>query len=192
MAIIKLPDHGLSNSASRRSKHWIKRLTSVDTSQSNGYAFVGDFARFGGTTEVPEGTWYLSYVEDVAGSGRLYSRTVTLYRLAGEELVTIETWQLDGSAGWALHCRDAIAAHLAAASEPDIDALLAERERLLARIAEIDAILPEPEGVEMSTRQAAQALGVSVRTVQRWAQAGKVNAAKDSQGRWTITIIINA
>lgn len=72
----------------------------------------------------------------------------------------------------------------------DADALLAERELLLTRLAEIDALLPEPEGTEVSTREAAQALGVSVRTVQRWAATGKVEAAKNAQGRWVITITI--
>ncbi len=74
----------------------------------------------------------------------------------------------------------------------DVDVLLSERERLLARLAEIDALLPEPEGTEVSTREAAAALGVSVRTVQRWAAQGKVEAAKDGQGRWVITITITA
>jgi excisionase family DNA binding protein len=72
----------------------------------------------------------------------------------------------------------------------DVDALLAEREALLARLAEIDALLPEPEGTEATTREAAQALGVSVRTVQRWAAQGKVEARKDDQGRWVITITL--
>lgn len=74
----------------------------------------------------------------------------------------------------------------------DTDALLTERERLLARIAEIDALLPEPEGAEVSTREAAAALGVSVRTVQRWAATGKVDAHKNDAGRWVITITLNA
>lgn len=74
----------------------------------------------------------------------------------------------------------------------DVDALLAEREALLARIAEIDAQLPEPEGAEATTRQAAIALGVSVRTVQRWAATGKVAARKDDHGHWVITITIAA
>ncbi|WP_239404624.1 helix-turn-helix domain-containing protein [Frankia sp. Cj3] len=69
--------------------------------------------------------------------------------------------------------------------------LLAERDRLLARIAEIDALLPEPEGVETTTRQAAAALGVSIRTVQRWATAGKIAARKDDKGNWLITITIS-
>lgn len=75
---------------------------------------------------------------------------------------------------------------------PTESELLAEREALLARVAEIDALLPEPEGTEMSTRQAAAALSVSVRTVQRWAATGKVQAAKDSHGRWIITITVTA
>lgn len=69
----------------------------------------------------------------------------------------------------------------------DVDALLAEREQLLARLAEIDALLPEPEGTTATTREAAAALGVSIRTVQRWAATGKVEATKDN-GRWIVTI----
>jgi len=73
---------------------------------------------------------------------------------------------------------------------PNMDALAAEREALLARLAEIDALLPEPEGTEMSTQEAAVALGVSVRTVQRWATTGKVAATKNDAGRWIITITL--
>lgn len=76
------------------------------------------------------------------------------------------------------------------AGEVDVDALLTEREQLLARLAEIDALLPEPEGTEATTQEAAKALGVSVRTVQRWAATGKVEARKNDQGRWIITITI--
>ena len=75
-------------------------------------------------------------------------------------------------------------------SDVDVDALLSERDRLLARLAEIDALLPEPDGTEVSTREAAKALGVSVRTVQRWAAQGKVEATKNHQGRWVITITL--
>jgi excisionase family DNA binding protein len=75
-------------------------------------------------------------------------------------------------------------------SNVDVDALLSEREQLLARLAEIDALLPEPEGAEATTREAAAALGVSVRTVQRWAATGKVEARKDEHGRWIITITL--
>lgn len=94
--------------------------------------------------------------------------------------------------GWEQRIEEAERAARAAAAkpaEPSAEELLAERERLLARLAEIDALLPEPEGTTVGTREAAQILGVSVRTVQRWAAAGKVSATKDN-GRWVITITI--
>lgn len=94
--------------------------------------------------------------------------------------------------GWEQRIEDAERAARAAAAkpaEPSAEELLAERERLLARLAEIDALLPVPEGTTVGTREAAQILGVSVRTVQRWAAAGKVSATKDN-GRWVITITI--
>jgi excisionase family DNA binding protein len=77
-------------------------------------------------------------------------------------------------------------------AQPSEADLLAEREQLLARVAEIDALLPSPPAAEVTTRQAATALGVSVRTVQRWASQGKVQATKDARGCWVITITITA
>lgn len=41
--------------------------------------------------------------------------------------------------------------------------------------------------MEITTREAAAALGVSLRTAQRWAADGKLNAAK-VLGRWVITL----
>jgi excisionase family DNA binding protein len=41
--------------------------------------------------------------------------------------------------------------------------------------------------LQVNTREAAQALGVSLRTAQRWALNGKLNATK-THGRWTIAI----
>ena len=189
MPIITFPDHQLSASAARRSKFWLKVLTGVDTSKSDGYAFQGTFATYEGTVEVAEGTWVLGYIEDVRSSGRMDGRDVTLYQVRDGALVKVDHWYLDEKPGWALKIRDEIAKYLAAG--PSVDELLAEREQLLARLAEIDALLPEPEGAEVDTRAAAQALGVSVRTVQRWAAAGKVQAVKQD-GRWVITITINA
>lgn len=192
--IVTLPDNGLTSiSQENRCKHWIKVLTGVDKSQSSGFAFQGDFARFEDTVELTEGAWLMSFVEDRSGAGRLRSIAVTLYQVRDGEIATVETWELGPQGGWALHVRDKIADHMAATSQPSVpsvDELLAEREALLARIAEIDTMLPEPEGTEVNTRQAASALGVSVRTVQRWAAAGKVTAVKDDAGRWVITITI--
>lgn len=190
MTIIGLPDHNLSNSAARRSKFWFKTLTGVDVSKSDGYAFQGNWANFGDTIEVPDGTWLMSYIEDVRSSGRMDGRDVTLYQVRRGELVKVESWTLDESRGWALKIRDEIAALMTKPAEVSVETLLAEREQLLARLAEIDAQLPEPEGTEVDTRHAAQVLGVSVRTVQRWAAQGRVQAVKDEHGRWVITITI--
>src|SRR5690554_5118355 len=41
---------------------------------------------------------------------------------------------------------------------------------------------------ELTTTQAAQELGVSIRTVRRWAATGKINARKNDRGHWTITL----
>ncbi|GIH22977.1 hypothetical protein Aph01nite_12870 [Acrocarpospora phusangensis] len=43
--------------------------------------------------------------------------------------------------------------------------------------------------IQVTTREAATALGVSVRTIQRHAKQGKLNAAK-ANGRWVITLTI--
>ena len=41
---------------------------------------------------------------------------------------------------------------------------------------------------ELTTAQAAQELGVSIRTVRRWAATDKINARKNSRGHWPITL----
>lgn len=104
---------------------------------------------------------------------------------------------INAQPGTILEIRDVPAGHKDLAEygqvvdeQVDVDALLAERDKLMARLAEIDALLPEPEGTTVTTREAAAALGVSVRTVQRWAASGKVAAEKDNVGRWVITITI--
>jgi len=42
--------------------------------------------------------------------------------------------------------------------------------------------------MKITSREAAAQLGVSVRTVQRWAAAGKIEAIKDERGRWVIAL----
>jgi hypothetical protein len=142
MPIVELPDHGLSNSKARSSKHWIKQLAYVDRTARTGYAFVGTFHKFNATVEADEGTYFLSYVEDKSSSGRLYGRDVVLYRVAGNQLVKVQEWRLDGSDGWALKVRDQIA-DLIAPIVPDVDTLKAERVTLLARLQEIAIQLGE-------------------------------------------------
>jgi len=41
---------------------------------------------------------------------------------------------------------------------------------------------------ELTTTQAAQELGVTARTVRRWAAAGKITARKNDRGHWIITL----
>ncbi|MET8334381.1 helix-turn-helix domain-containing protein [Streptosporangium canum] len=42
--------------------------------------------------------------------------------------------------------------------------------------------------IQVTTREAAAALRISLRTAQRWAANGKLNATKNKTGRWTITL----
>jgi hypothetical protein len=108
--IVQLPDHFLSNSAARRTKFWIKRLTGVDTTKSDGYAFLGTFCRFEETVDVPEGTLFMSYIEDTRASGRVDGRDVQILRAADGGLETVCSWKLDDTRGWALKIRDEVAA----------------------------------------------------------------------------------
>jgi|SRR5690554_361783 len=50
-----------------------------------------------------------------------------------------------------------------------------------------DGIAPPPATVELTAAEAAAKLGVSVRTIQRRAQRGQLDARKDERGRWIIT-----
>lgn len=61
-------------------------------------------------------------------------------------------------------------------AEPVVDLL---HEAIAAKLA--------PVAIQVTTREAAERLGVSVRTVQRWAKLGKIAAIK-TDNRWTITL----
>jgi hypothetical protein len=142
--IVTLPEDGLSVSKRQYAgaKSWIRHLTGVDTSKSDGFAFEGPWAKFGASVEVEQGTFFMSYVEDRASTGRIRDRDVELLRVTAEgHLVRVGYWQCGPAAGWALRCRDEIAQILVDAAVPDVAALRAERSRLLARVAEIDAAL---------------------------------------------------
>lgn len=109
--IIDLPHDGLSTSKRRfaGAKSWIKLLTGVDPSKSDGDAFTGGFRNFGATAEVAEGAYFLAYVEDRSSSGTLRQRDVWLYRAEGGTLKLVKYWGLDAGGGWALKVRDEIA-----------------------------------------------------------------------------------
>src|SRR5690606_35859028 len=55
-------------------------------------------------------------------------------------------------------------------------------------IDNLTAALRRAGARELTTAQAAQELGVSIRTVRRWAATGKITARKNTRGHWTITL----
>lgn len=163
--IVDLPGDGLSVSKRQYAgaKSWIKILTGVDASKDTGFAFEGSFVRFGETVEVPEGTWFLSYIEDrSSGSGNLRGRDVTLYQVRGGELAEAGSWQPGAGKGWALRCRDDIAARLAGPAGPDRAALRGEAEQLWRRLRDISTILAQDLG-SMVLCELATALPVPLR-----------------------------
>lgn len=122
-----------------RKKSWRKLLTSVDRSQSNGYAFVGDWLTPAEKAEVPAGSLILCY--DESGSRKNWYPRIRVLRVESDGELT-EVYQYEGDTNersWALSVRDKIADLID--SGPDEEALRAERERLIARLAEIDAAL---------------------------------------------------
>ncbi|MFC6022985.1 hypothetical protein ACFP2T_43400 [Plantactinospora solaniradicis] len=120
MAIVELPDHGLSAGKAARGKHWIKQLDRVNRTVQTGYAFEGTFKKWNETVEVPEGTWFLTFIEDLTGSGRVRDQTVALWRVQNGELTADLRWELDGSPGWALKVRDPIADRLEGDDHPEL------------------------------------------------------------------------
>lgn len=48
--------------------------------------------------------------------------------------------------------------------------------------------MPGAKAARATTREIADAHGVTIRTAQRWAKSGKLDAAKDKAGRWVIAL----
>lgn len=111
-------------------KFWTKVLDSVDTSKSNGYCFEGNFTGNPGRSrydddyvELPVGSILLHFWED--GSRRYAHANVTLVRVEPDGSFTeLGRWEDMPLRGWALACRDEIAAMLA---EQEGDSELEER-----------------------------------------------------------------
>lgn len=102
--IIDLPEFD------HRHKNWIKEIISVDSSQSNGYAFQGNFLKAGSTVELAVGTIVMCYYGE--GSVKNYTIEVKIYRVApdGLEDTGISTSRDNRkSGGWALDVRDKLA-----------------------------------------------------------------------------------
>ncbi|MBP1308949.1 hypothetical protein JOD82_001969 [Paenibacillus sp. 1182] len=89
-----------------RWKYWAKRVTKVDVTKTNGFAFIGDFIKVNQLVEVREGDYILVYEE--VGSAAHHKLYVTLYQIQnGEQVVAVE--EVSGM-DWALQIRDEVAA----------------------------------------------------------------------------------
>lgn len=121
---------------SGRRRGWGKVVTSVDSGKTNGYAFEGTFLQ-DGECDLPIGT---VVVEMVPGGSIQNSRKMFRAATVRAEGVGLEDAPLYEREQF-LSFRDYVAELVAEGAPVDREALQAERERLLARIAEIDALL---------------------------------------------------
>ena len=87
-----------------RRKHWAKIVTNVDTSQSSGWAYEGDFIAAGGIQDVPVGSVVLVYGE--RGSQANPITEAKVYRANADGTMSFEA----GSSGraWARTLRDKV------------------------------------------------------------------------------------
>jgi len=136
METVRIKIQNETNSGRRTG--WTKHVTDVDTTKSNGYAFNGDFLPDYKEVDLPVGAILIQCnpqgsVKNSWKSGVCLSVEPdgTLRRLHEDTY----DWRDDF-----LSFRDLVASHLTQVA-PNKTTLQAERERLLARIAEIDAII---------------------------------------------------
>lgn len=106
MPIVEVPSPGYT----KRGKTWVKTMTGVDRTITDGYAFQGEFLQEGELAELATGTWLLSYYRDVNGSGRVTDVTITLSQVAEDGIAQVKTWDATAHPrSWALLVRDEIA-----------------------------------------------------------------------------------
>jgi len=106
-----------------RFRFWAKRIDGVDTSQTNGYMFTGDFVR-GGTVDVSGPGLYL--VHSVNGSRKYATEHYTVVRMdADGTLHTTDVGTTGRESGWAVRIRDDVVASLAEMSGQTVSPLAA-------------------------------------------------------------------
>ncbi len=93
-----------------RFKNWAKTLTAVDTTQQNGYCFVGEFIQMGRKHELEVGTLILRYTE--SGNTKYHTPCIELMKVTTEGLNTFYKKECPTLQGWALEVRDEIAKFL--------------------------------------------------------------------------------
>lgn len=99
---------GVPKSEDTRKKSWRKELVNVDKSQSNGYAFIGNWLKGGERAELEVGSYILAY--DEPGSMKHWSPHVRLFKvMLNGELEKIFDWEGESQEkSWALAVRDEI------------------------------------------------------------------------------------
>jgi hypothetical protein len=119
-----------------RFKSWQKIVESVDTSKTNGFAFVGDcFLRCGELYEFPTGTYIIVYGED--GSRAHHYPCVALYRVVDGtdyKLERLGTWECLGL-NWALEIRDEVSAIIGEEVPPDDPLKECDTDMLLGELS---------------------------------------------------------
>ncbi|URJ36632.1 hypothetical protein MF625_001051 [Paenibacillus polymyxa] len=90
---------------SKRWKSWAKKMDKVDTSKTNGYAFIGEFVQVNQLIEVHEGDYFLVYEE--CGSAKNKQPYARLCHIQDGEQVTVVE-EVSGQ-DWALKIRDEVA-----------------------------------------------------------------------------------
>lgn len=102
--IIDLPDFD------SRHKRWIKKVTGVDGSKSDGYAFQGNFLQVGSTAELPVGTILMYFYGSGSAKNHTIEVRIHLVTPDGLEDTGISTSRDNRkSSGWALDIRDKVA-----------------------------------------------------------------------------------
>ncbi|MGH8926725.1 MAG: hypothetical protein ACRDWH_00115 [Acidimicrobiia bacterium] len=104
-----------------RRRHWAKIVTSVDTTKSSGWAFVGEFVADGGIQDLPAGGVLLLYGE--RGSNANPRPMASIYTIGPDATLTLEA-SASGRA-WARTLRDRAAELLdgTITSGPDLSAI---------------------------------------------------------------------
>ena len=131
-----------------RKKSWRKLLTQVDKTQTNGYAFVGEWLWAGERAELEVGSFILCY--DEAGSMKNWYPVVRMFKVEND-LEEVYCWE--GNArerSWALAVRDEIAVILAEAQgqKPEEGGPLAgfSDEELIAELERRGYTVARPAG----------------------------------------------
>lgn len=85
-------------------KCWAKIVKRVDKTQSNGFAFIGDFIKANEMIEIPNGVYVLAYEEN--GSKSLRRSEAKILRATDDGLIETGISVSTTKGDWALQIRD--------------------------------------------------------------------------------------